>query len=331
MQRREFITLLGGVAAAWPLAARAQQTDRVRRIGVLMGIAESDPARQSFVSAFTQALSDLGWRDGGNIRIDYRWGAGDSDLIRSLARELVELQPDLIVGHTTPVVAALKKQTHTIPIVFTQVSDPVGNGFVASFAEPGGNITGFTNLESSMSSKLMELLKEVAPGITRVALMFNPETAPDGGSYFLRPIEAAAPALNVKMIPAPVRNAAEIDTVLTAIAHEPGTGLIVMPDVFVLAHREQILALAEQHRLPAAYAYRLFAASGGLMSYGTDLPDLFRRAAPYVDRILKGAKPAELPVQQPTKFEFVINLKAAKALGITVPPTVLTRADEVIE
>ncbi len=330
MRRREFITLLGGLAS-WPLAAQAQQPDRVRRISVLMGIAESDPAQQSFVSAFTQALQKLGWRDGGNIRIDYRWGAGDGDRIRSFARELVELKPDLIVGHITPVVAALKQQTRTVPIVFIQVSDPVGSGFIAGIAEPGGNITGFTNLESSMSSKLVELLKEVAPGITRVALMFNPETAPDGGSYFLRPVDAAAASLNVKMIPAPVHNAAEIDTAMTALAHEPGAGLIVMPDVFVLAHREQILALVEQYRLPAAYAYRFFAASGGLMSYGTDLTDLFRRAAPYVDRILKGAKPAELPVQQPTKFELVINLKTAKTLGLNVPDRLLALADEVIE
>jgi putative tryptophan/tyrosine transport system substrate-binding protein len=266
-----------------------------------------------------------------NIRIDYRWGAGDSDRIRSFARELVELKPDLIVGQTTPVVAALKQQTRTVPIVFIQVSDPVGSGFIAGIAEPGGNITGFTNLESSMSSKLLELLKEIAPGIARVALLFNPETAPDGGSYFLRPVEAAAPALKVKIIPAPAHSAAEIDAAIASLAREPGAGLIVMPDVFVLAHRDQILALAEQYRLPAAYAYRFFAVGGGLISYGTDLADLFRRAAPYVDRILKGAKPADLPVQQPIKFEFVINLKTARTLGLDVPDRLLALADEVIE
>jgi putative ABC transport system substrate-binding protein len=335
MNRREVISLIGGAATAtsvsWPFAVRAQQPGGIRRIGVLMGIAESDPTRQSFVSGFTQALQNLGWREGSNIRIDYRWGAGDTDRIRSFARELVELQPDLIVGHTTPVVAALKKQTRTIPIVFIQVSDPVGSGFIASFAEPGSNITGFTNLESSMSSKLMELLKEVAPGITRIALLFNPETAPAGGSYFLRPVEAAAPAQKVKIIPAAVHNASEIDMAIAALVQEPGAGLIVMPDVFILAHREQILALAEQHRLPAAYAYRLFAASGGLMSYGTDLVDLFRRAAPYVDRVLKGSKPGDLPVQQPIKFELVINLKTAQALGLSVPDKLLAIADEVIE
>jgi putative ABC transport system substrate-binding protein len=329
MKRREFITLLACAAAA-PLPASAEQP-RIKRVGVLMGIAESDPERQAFVSAFTQALAELGWRDGSNIRLDYRWGSGDSDRIRTFARDLAELQPDLIVGHTTPVVAALKQQTRTVPIVFIQVSDPVGSGFVAGFAEPGGNITGFTNLESSMSSKLVELLKEVAPGVRRLALMFNPATAPAGGSYFLNAVEAAAPTLKIKIVPAPVHNAAEIDAAITALTREGGAGLIVMPDVFVLAHREQILALAEQHRMPAAYAYRLFAASGGLMSYGTDLVDLFRRAAPYVDRVLKGAKPSELPVQQPVKFELVLNLKTAKALGLEVPDKLLALADEVIE
>ena len=328
MRRREFMTVLGGAAVGWPLAARAQG-ERVRRIGVLMGIAESDPARQSFVTAFTEALQELGWSSGRNIRIEYCWGAGDAERIRNFARELVEMQLDLIVGHTTPVVAALKAQTRTIPIVFTQVSDPVGSGFIDGFAKPGGNITGFTNLESSMGSKLGELLKEVAPTITRVAVMFNPDTAPDRGTYFLRPVEAAAPSLHVEVIPAPVHNDAEIESAITTLV--PGTGLIVMPDIFILAHREQILALADRHRLPAAYAYRLFAASGGLLSYGTDLADLFRRAARYVDRILTGTKPAELPVQQPTKFELVINLKTAKTLGLNVPLSLQAGADEVIE
>jgi putative tryptophan/tyrosine transport system substrate-binding protein len=328
MRRREFITVLGGAAIGWPLAARAQG-ERMRRIGVLMGIAESDPARQSFVTAFTEALQELGWSSGRNIHIEYRWGAGDAERIRDFARELVEMQLDLIVGHTTPVVAALKAQTRTIPIVFTQVSDPVGSGFIDGFAKPGGNITGFTNLESSMGSKLEELLKEVAPTITRVAVMFNPDTAPDHGTYFLRPVEAAAPSLHVEVIPAPVHNDAEIESAITTLV--PGTGLIVMPDIFILAHREQILALADRHRLPAAYAYRLFAASGGLLSYGTDLTDLFRRAPRYVDRILTGTKPAELPVQQPTKFELVINLKTAKTLGLNVPLSLQAGADEVIE
>jgi putative tryptophan/tyrosine transport system substrate-binding protein len=328
MRRREFMTVLGGAAIGWPLAARAQG-ERMRRIGVLMGIAESDPARQSFVTAFTEALQELGWSSGRNIHIEYRWGAGDAERIRDFARELVEMQLDLIVDHTTPVVAALKAQTRTIPIVFTQVSDPVGSGFIDGFAKPGGNITGFTNLESSMGSKLGELLKEVAPTITRVAVMFNPDTAPDRGTYFLRPVEAAAPSLHVEVIPAPVHNDAEIESAITTLV--PGTGLIVMPDIFILAHREQILALADRDRLPAAYAYRLFAASGGLLSYGTDLADLFRRAARYVDRILAGTKPADLPVQQPTKFELVINLKTAKTLGLNVPLSLQAGADEVIE
>ena len=277
MRRREFMALLGGAAIGWPLAARAQG-ERVRRIGVLMGIAESDPARQSFVAAFTGALRDLGWSNGRNIGIEYRWGAGDAEQIRKFARELVDMRLDLIVAHTTPVVAALKAQTQTIPIVFTQVSDPVGSGFIDGFAKPGGNITGFTNLESSMGSKLGELLKEVAPAITRVAVMFNPDTAPDRGSYFLRPVEAAAPSLHVEVVAAPVHNDAEIESAIATLV--PGTGLVVMPDVFILAHREQILALADRHRLPAAYAYRLFAASGGLLSYGTDLADSFAAPRP---------------------------------------------------
>ena len=259
MKRRDFLTLLaGGMAAARPQAAGAQQPERMRRVGVLMGIAESDPAQQSFVSAFTAALQDLGWQSGRNIQIDYRWGAGDAGKIQSFAREFIEQKPDLIVGHTTPVVAALKQQTSTIPIVFTQVSDPVGSHFVDGLAHPGGNTTGFTNLEASMGAKLMELLKEVAPRTSRVALMFNPATSPDGGSYFLDPVKAAAPLLKMAMIAAPVHSPAEIDSVMASLAREPNTGLIVMPDIFILAHREQIIALAAQYRLPAAYAYRLF-------------------------------------------------------------------------
>jgi putative ABC transport system substrate-binding protein len=331
MQRRKFIALVGGVAGTWPLRASAQQSEHMRRVGVLMGISESDPAQQSFVSAFTQALKGLGWLAGRNIRMEYRWGAGDADKIKSFARELVEQKPDLIVGHTTPVVAALKQQTSTIPIVFTQVSDPVGSHFVDGLAHPGGNITGFTNLEASVGSKLMELLKEVAPHTSRMALMFNPATSPDGGTYFLSPAESAAALLKVAIVAAPVHDPAEIEPIMVSLAREPNTGLIVVPDVFILTHREQIIALADQYRLPAAYAYRLFPASGGLMSYGTDLVDLFRRAAPYVDRILRGEKPADLPVQTPTKYELVINLKTAKAFGVDVPLSVQQRADEVIE
>ncbi len=296
-----------------------------------MGIAERDPAQRSLVSAFTQALKDLGWQDGRNVQIDYRWGAGDAEKIQIFARLFVDQRPDLIVGHTTPVVAALKTQTSTIPIVFLQVSDPVGSHFVESLARPGGNITGFTNLEASMGTKLVELLKEIAPQTRSVGLMFNPQTAPDGGSYFLKPLEAAATLLKVKMIVAPVHNPAEIEVVMTSLSHEPAAGLIVMPDIFSLTHRQEIIALAAQFRLPAIYAYRLFPASGGLISYGTDLVDVFRRAASYVDRILKGEKPADLPVQMPVKYELVINLKTAKAFDLDIPMMVQQRADEVIE
>ena len=330
MRRREFMTLVGGAAATWPLPASAQ-SEGMRRIGVLMGIAERDPAQRSLVSAFTQALKDLGWQDGRNIQIDYRWGAGDAEKIQIFARLFVDQRPDLIVGHTTPVIAALKTQTSTVPIVFLQVSDPVGSHFVESLARPGGNITGFTNLEASMGTKLVELLKEIAPQTRSVGLMFNPQTAPDGGSYFLRPLEAAAALLKVKMIAAPVHNPAEIEVVMTSLSHEPAAGLIVMPDIFSLTHRQEIIALAAQFRLPAIYAYRLFPASGGLISYGTDLVDVFRRAASYVDRILKGEKPADLPVQMPVKYELVINLRTAKAFGLEIPMMVQQRADEVIE
>jgi putative ABC transport system substrate-binding protein len=334
MRRREFITLVSGAAAAlplpWPLPARAQSEEK-RRICVLMGIAESDPAHQPLVFAFSRALKELGWQDGRNVQIDYRWGAGDAEKIQIFARLLVDQRPDLIVGHTTPVVAALKTQTSSIPILFTQVSDPIGSHFVNNLARPGGNITGFTNLESSMGTKLIELLKEVAPQTSHVALMFNPQTSPDGGSYFLKPTEAAAPLLKLKMIPVPVHNPAEIEVAMTSLSHRPDAGLVVMPDIFSVAHRQEIIALAAQFHLPAVYAYRLFPASGGLMSYGTDLVDVFRRAASYADRILRGEKPAVLPVQMPAKYELVINLKTAKSFGIDIPMSVQQRADEVIE
>jgi ABC-type uncharacterized transport system substrate-binding protein len=330
MRRRDFMTLVGGAATALPLAARAQ-SEEMRRICVLMGFAESDPAQKTLIAAFNDGLKELGWQEGRNIRIDYRWGAGDAEKIGIFARLFVQQRPDVIVGHTTPVVAALKTQTSRIPIVFIQVSDPIGSHFVSNFAHPGGNITGFTNLEASITAKLMELLKEIVPRISRVAVMFNPATSPEGGSYFLRPVEAAAPLLKIKLTAAPVHNPAEIDSVITALSHEPDAGLIVMPDIFIMAHRQQIIALAEQYRLPAVYAYRLFPASGGLVSYGTDLADLFRRSASYVDRILKGEQPANLPVQMPVKFELVVNLRTARTFGLDIPMSVQERADEVIE
>jgi ABC-type uncharacterized transport system substrate-binding protein len=330
MRRREFMTLVGGAAVAWPLPARAQ-SEQMRRICVLMGIAENDPSQRSLVSAFTEELKDLGWTDGRNVHIDYRWGAGDPEKIQIFARLFVGQRPDVIVGSTTPVIAALKTQTSTIPIVFTQVSDPVGSHLVESLPHPGGNITGFANLEGSIGTKLVELLKEVAPQTGRVALMFNPQTSPNGGAYFLKPLEAAAPLLKVEMIAAPVNHPADIETTMIALSHEPDAALIVMPDIFIMAHRQDIITLAARFHLPAIYAYRLFPASGGLMSYGTDLVDIFRRAAFYVDRILKGEKPADLPVQMPVKYELVINLKTAKAFGIEIPLSVQQRADEVIE
>jgi putative tryptophan/tyrosine transport system substrate-binding protein len=330
MRRRDFMTLVGGAATALPLAGYAQ-SEEMRRICVLMGFAESDPAQKTLIAAFTDALKELGWQDGRNVLIDYRWGAGDAEKIEIFARLFVQQRPDVIVGHTTPVVAALKTQTSRIPIVFIQVSDPIGSRFVTNFPHPGGNITGFTNLEASITAKLMELLKEIAPRISRVAVMFNPATSPEGGSYFLKPVEAAAPLLKTKLTPAPVHNPAEIDAVMTSLSREPDTGLIVMPDIFIMAHRQQIIALAAQYRLPAVYAYRLFPASGGLVSYGTDLVDLFRRGASYVDRILKGEAPANLPVQMPVKFELVVNLKTAKAFGLDIPMSVQQRANEVIE
>jgi putative ABC transport system substrate-binding protein len=330
MRRRDFMTLVGGAATALPLAGPAQ-SEAMPRICVLMGFAESDPAQKRLIGAFTDGLKELGWQDGRNVRIDYRWGAGDAEKIGIFARLFVQQRPDVIVGQTTPVVAALKTQTSQIPIVFVQVSDPIGSNFVTNFAHPGGNITGFTNLEASITAKLMELLKEIAPRTSHVAVMFNPATSPEGGSYFLKPIEAAAPLLKTKLIPAPVHNPAEIDAAMTALSQEPDAGLIVMPDIFIMAHRQQIISLAAQYRLPSVYAYRLFPASGGLISYGTDLVDLFRRAASYVDRILKGEQPANLPVQMPVKFELVVNLKAAKAFGLDIPMSVQERADEVIE
>jgi putative ABC transport system substrate-binding protein len=330
MRRREFITLLGG-AAAWPLGARAQQPSGMRRIGVLTAYSESDPEAQARVGAFREGLQKLGWTEGRNIRIDTRWVTpGDAELRRRFAKELVALQPDLILSHGSPNTATFLQQTRTIPIVFAAVSDPLGQGFVASFSKPGGNVTGFMNMEPTMAGKWMELLREIAPRVARVGLLFNPATAPYAESW-LNPLKAAGASLGVQGVAAPVSGTSELETVVAAQASEPNGALIVMPDTFTTAHRAQIAALAARHRLPAAYPFRFFTEHGGLLSYGTDLVHDFRRTATYADRILKGAKPIELPVQAPVKFELVINLKTAKALGLEVPATLLARADEVIE
>jgi putative ABC transport system substrate-binding protein len=328
--RRTFITLLGS-AVAWPMAARAQQPDRRRRLGVLMAYSETDPEAQSFVRTFVTGLRELGWTDGGNLHIDYRWAIGDIERMSALAQELVALQPDAILANTTPVTAALRHATRTIPIVFVIVSDPVGAGFVESLARPGGNITGFINVEAAMGGKWLELLKEMVPGIKRAAILFNPTTAPGGGAYFLPAFEAAARSLAISPIVAPVRDGTEIEDAISAMGREPNSGVVTMTDGSTLTHRARIISGANRYKLPLIGPSRLFARDGALLSYGHDTPDIFRRAAPYVDRILRGANPSQLPVQVPTKFELCINLKTAKAIGIEVPPMLLARADEVIE
>jgi putative ABC transport system substrate-binding protein len=331
MQRRDFIRLLGAAAAGWPAAAHAQQNGRMRRIGVLFGSAEGDSQAATELAVFTKALQEFGWTEGRNIRIETRWAAADVERMRALATELVNLQPDLIVGQTTQVVAALQRATRTVPIVFVVVADPMGNGFVASLAQPGGNITGFINIESSLSGKWIEILKEIVPGIARAALIFNPETAPV--SYFLPPFEAAARSAAIEPIAAPVHAAADIERLIARLAAALKAGLVVLPDIFTAtpSNLDLIVSLAASHRIPTIYPYRYMVAGGGLISYGIDPIDIFRRAPAYVDRILKGTKPADLPVQLPTKFEMAVNLKTAKALGIGIPPTLLGRADEVIE
>ena len=332
MERRKFITILGGAAATWPMAAHAQQSGRMRRIGVLLGGADGDPQIVGGLAAFRTALEGLGWIEGHNIQIDIRFAAADVDRMRSFAKELVALQPDVLVGQTTSVVAALKLETKTIPIVFVIVSDPVGSGFVESLPNPGGNITGFINIEASLSGKWIEMLKEIVPRITGAALMFNPATA-TYMAFYQQPFEAAARANGIDPIAAPVHTAADIEHVFDRLGNRPDTGLVIPPDVFTTmkATLDLITALAARTRLPTIYPYRYMVAAGGLISYGIDSVDLYRRAPAYVDRILKGSKPADLPVQLPTKFELAINLKTAGALGIDIPPTLLGRADEVIE
>ncbi len=329
MRRREFIKLLGGTLAAQAIPANAQEL-RVRTVGVLMGFA-NDAEAKARVEAFEQGLEREGWLVGQNLRIEYRYAEGDSVRMQAFAKELVELKPDCILGHSTPVVTALMQATRTIPIVFVFVADPVGSGFVASMARPAGNMTGFTILPASITGKHLSMLKEMVPQLVRVAIIYNPDSAPAAGTFFLTPFADAAEEFKVQPITAQVRNPAEIESAIAKLGSEPGSGLIVMPENFTSVHRQRIISLAAQFRIPTIYPYRYFADEGGLLSYGVDITDLFRRAAEYVSRILRGAKPADLPVQAPTKFELVINLKAARALGLIMPRTLLAGADRVIE
>jgi putative ABC transport system substrate-binding protein len=329
MMRRAFITLLGGAAAAWPLAARAQQGERMRRIGVLQPLAVDDPEALGRVTAFAQGLQQFGWTDGRNAQIEYRWGAGDLDRFRRYAAELVALAPDVILASSSPAIMSLQQLTRTVPIVFVNIVDPVGAGFVESLARPGGNATGFVLYEYGMSAKWLELLKEIVPPLKLAAVLRDPAIASGAGQYAV--IQAAAPSLGVELRTVGVRDAGEIERAITAFARSSNGGLIVTGSPLTLVHRHLIITLAARHRLPAVYPFRYFATSGGLISYGPDTVDQYRRAAGYVDRILKGEKPADLPVQTPTKYQLVINLKTAKALGLEVPATVLARADEVIE
>jgi putative ABC transport system substrate-binding protein len=331
MKRRDFITLVGGAIAACPLTLKAQQAGHMRRIGVLFGSARGDRQAVIELAMFRNTLQELGWAEGRDVLIETRWAAADVDRIHAFARELVSLQPDLILGQTTPVVAALQRETKTIPIVFVVVADPVGSGFVASLPHPGGNITGFINIEGSLGGKWIETLKDIVPGVTHAALMFNPDTAPV--AYYQQPFEAAARSSGVEPTAVPVRNEADIERIFASLEDKPKTGLVMMPDIFTATPRnlDLVISLASRYRVPTVYPYRYMVAAGGLISYGVDPVDLFRRAPTYIDRILKGANPADLPVQLPTKFEMAINLKTAKALGLDVPPSMLTRADEVIE
>jgi putative ABC transport system substrate-binding protein len=328
LRRRDFITLVGG-ATAVPFAVRAQQADRMRRVGVLMGYFESDPEGQARVDALRQGLTKLGWAEGRNIQFEFRWAGGDAVRARAFAKELVALAPDLLFGQGSPQVPALAQATRTIPIVFTQFADPVGGGLVLSLARPGGNVTGFAASEYAMAPKLLETLKEIAPTIAHAGVILLPDSIPQAGQY--RSIEAAAPSFGVRLTQAPVRDAGDIERAIERIARQPASGLIVLTNLVTITHRDVVVAAAARHRLPAMYGGKFFVVSGGLLSYGADQIDLWRRAASYVDRILRGEKPADLPVQLPTQFELVINLKAAKSLDLTVPPSLLARADEVIE
>jgi putative ABC transport system substrate-binding protein len=327
MRRREFIAGLG--AAVWPVVARAQQVDRVRRIGILMPFAETDPVIKARIPAFTQALADLGWSDGRNVRMDLRWAGGDANRIRALAQEVVGLQPDIVLTSGRAPVVALQRETRTIPIVFANVTDPVASGIVARVDRPSGNITGFANFEPSLAGKWLELLSETTPGLKRAVMMFSPDNT--AATVYKPLFETAARSLNLVLATAPIRSDAEIELAIIALGREPGGGLVLIPDVFMIPHRASIISAAARNNVPAVYSASYFVRDGGLLSYGADQVDPWRRAATYVDRILRGEKPGDLPVQFPTKYEMAVNLKTAKALGLTVPQSILLRADEVIE
>jgi putative tryptophan/tyrosine transport system substrate-binding protein len=330
MRRREFIAGLAG-AVTWPLAARAQQSDRTKRVGVLMGWDESDPVAKNWLSKFTQGLSELGWTDGRNLRMDVRWEAESADRTQMLAKDLVDLRPDVILANTTLVTAAFQRETWTIPIVFVTVSDPVGSGFVAGLSRPGENLTGFMLQDASIGGKLLQMLTEIAPGVERAAMIFNPNTAVYVRSYYLPSFEAAARSLKVEPITAPVDSEAEFEKVVGSLGSRPRSGLVVPADFFTTLHRAPIISLAAQNNVPAVYGNSVCVRDGGLLAYGPDRVDMYWRSASYVDRILRGASPADLPVQLPVKFEMAVNLKTAKALGLNVPQSILLSADEVIE
>jgi putative ABC transport system substrate-binding protein len=329
VKRRDFITLIGGTAVALPLAARGQQSERMRRIGLLSVLGEDDREMKAWLAAFRQGLESHGWSEGRNVRIDARFAAADAERALALASELVALQPEVILAQSTEIAAALKKETRAIPIVFVAVSDPIGSGFVVSLARPGGNLTGLLNFEATITGKWLAMLKEIAPPLARVVLVANPKTTPY--YYFVRAAEAAAAALAIELVASPVATAADIERSIASFASMPNGAVLLVPDGTTIVHRDLIIALTARHRLPAVYSARYFVTAGGLMSYGSDRADIFRQAASYVDRILRGAKPADMPVQTPVKYETVVNLKTARALGLEVPPSLLVRADEVIE
>jgi putative ABC transport system substrate-binding protein len=329
MKRREFISFLGGAAVIWPLVARAQQADRPRRIGVLIGYAEDDPETKARLVAFRQRLEKRGWSEGRNVHIETRFAGSDSNLYRPLAKELIATQPDVILAHTTQVGLALQRESRVIPMVFVNVSDPIGSGFVKSFARPDGNFTGVLQYEASVVGKWLGMLKEIAPRLERVAVVANPQTSPF--NYFFRAAEAIAPSLEIKLVPNPVATVTDIEHAVASIADASNGGLLLTPDGTTILHRDLLIALAARYKLPAVYPFDFFVTAGGLMSYGIDQDENFRLAASYIDRILRGDKPTDLPVQAPTKFETILNLRTAKALGINIPPGLLVAADEVIE